>query len=160
MAQTPGQQEQPTSTSNPGGRGSPRTWLRVFVLVLVTLLLIGVALLQWFPAEALRPWLEEQLSARLGRPVTIESLQIAPLRGFELTNARIGERVGDAPDDLRVKTLEFSFDPWKLAKGELHVRALRASGIELLIKQADVELPVFPCTTLHVEAALDRALVD
>ncbi|MCB0218759.1 MAG: AsmA family protein, partial [Chrysiogenetes bacterium] len=105
------------------------------MLVLVTLLLIGVALLQWFPAEALRPWLEEQLSARLGRPVTIESLQIAPLRGFELTNARIGERVGDAPDDLRVKTLEFSFDPWKLAKGELHVRALRASGIELLIKQ-------------------------
>jgi len=25
-------------------------------------------------------------------------------------------------------------------------------------KQLDVDLPVFPCTTLHVEAALDRAL--
>jgi hypothetical protein len=26
------------------------------------------------------------------------------------------------------------------------------------VKQADSEVPVFPCTTLHVEAALDRAL--
>ena len=30
--------------------------------------------------------------------------------------------------------------------------------LELLVTQADVELPVFPCTTLHVAAALDRAL--
>ena len=30
--------------------------------------------------------------------------------------------------------------------------------LELLVKQADVELPVFPCTTLHVQAALDAAL--
>jgi aspartate racemase len=35
---------------------------------------------------------------------------------------------------------------------------LGCTEIELLIRQADVELPVFPCTTLHVEAALDRAL--
>ena len=32
------------------------------------------------------------------------------------------------------------------------------AGDELLVKQADVELPVFPCTTLHVQAALDAAL--
>jgi aspartate racemase len=30
--------------------------------------------------------------------------------------------------------------------------------LELLVKQADSEIPVFPCTTLHVAAALDRAL--
>ena len=30
--------------------------------------------------------------------------------------------------------------------------------LELLVKQADSEVPVFPSTTLHVEAALDRAL--
>ncbi|HET6652520.1 MAG TPA: aspartate/glutamate racemase family protein [Nocardioides sp.] len=30
--------------------------------------------------------------------------------------------------------------------------------LELLVKQADSEIPVFPCTTLHVQAALDRAL--
>lgn len=35
---------------------------------------------------------------------------------------------------------------------------LGCSELELLVKQADSELPVFPCTTLHVEAALDRAL--
>ena len=35
---------------------------------------------------------------------------------------------------------------------------LGCTELELLIKQADTELPVFPCTTLHVQAALDRAL--
>ena len=35
---------------------------------------------------------------------------------------------------------------------------LGCTELELLVKQADVELPVFPCTTLHVQAALDRAL--
>lgn len=35
---------------------------------------------------------------------------------------------------------------------------LGCSELELLVKQADSELPVFGCTTLHVEAALDRAL--
>ena len=37
---------------------------------------------------------------------------------------------------------------------------LGCTELELLVKQADSELPVFPCTTLHVEAALDRALAD
>ncbi len=35
---------------------------------------------------------------------------------------------------------------------------LGCSELELLIKQADSEIPVFGCTTLHVAAALDRAL--
>jgi aspartate racemase len=35
---------------------------------------------------------------------------------------------------------------------------LGCTELELLVKQADVELPVFPCTTLHVSAALDLAL--
>ena len=35
---------------------------------------------------------------------------------------------------------------------------LGCTELELLIKQADSDLPVFPCTTLHVAAALDRAL--
>jgi aspartate racemase len=35
---------------------------------------------------------------------------------------------------------------------------LGCTELELLVKQADSELPVFPCTTLHVAAALDRAL--
>jgi aspartate racemase len=35
---------------------------------------------------------------------------------------------------------------------------LGCTELELLIHQADVELPVFPCTSLHVQAALDQAL--
>ena len=35
---------------------------------------------------------------------------------------------------------------------------LGCTELELLVHQADSELPVFPCTTLHVQAALDRAL--
>ena len=35
---------------------------------------------------------------------------------------------------------------------------LGCTELELLVKQADSEIPVFPCTTLHVSAALDRAL--
>jgi len=37
---------------------------------------------------------------------------------------------------------------------------LGCTELELLVKQADSEIPVFPCTTLHVEAALDRALTS
>jgi aspartate racemase len=35
---------------------------------------------------------------------------------------------------------------------------LGCTELELLVHQADSELPVFPCTRLHVAAALDRAL--
>ena len=35
---------------------------------------------------------------------------------------------------------------------------LGCTELELLVMQADSDLPVLPCTTLHVEAALDRAL--
>ena len=35
---------------------------------------------------------------------------------------------------------------------------LGCTELELLVKQADSNLPLFPCTTLHVQAALDRAL--
>jgi aspartate racemase len=35
---------------------------------------------------------------------------------------------------------------------------LGCTELEMLVHQADSELPVFPCTTLHVNAALDLAL--
>ncbi|MDP3891691.1 aspartate/glutamate racemase family protein [Nocardioides sp.] len=35
---------------------------------------------------------------------------------------------------------------------------LGCTELELLVKQSDVEVPIFGCTTLHVQAALDRAL--
>lgn len=44
---------------------------------------------------------------------------------------------------------------WDAGAGGL---ILGCTELELLVHQADSELPVFPSTTLHVEAALDRAL--
>ena len=44
---------------------------------------------------------------------------------------------------------------WDAGAGGL---ILGCTELELLVKQADVDIPVYPCTTLHVEAALDRAL--
>ena len=35
---------------------------------------------------------------------------------------------------------------------------LGCTELELLVKQADAEIPVFPSTSLHVVAALDAAL--
>ena len=46
-------------------------------------------------------------------------------------------------------------DLWDAGAGGV---ILGCSELELLVHQADSELPIFPCTELHVEAALDRAL--
>ena len=43
---------------------------------------------------------------------------------------------------------------WDAGAGGL---ILGCTELELLVHQADSELPLFPCTTLHVAAALDRA---
>ncbi len=44
---------------------------------------------------------------------------------------------------------------WDAGAGGL---VLGCTELELLVRQPDSELPLFPCTTLHVAAALDRAL--
>ena len=55
----------------------------------------------------------------------------------------------------RNRVVELISDLWEAgAEGVL----LGCTELELLVKQTDVEAPVFPCTTLHVQAALDRAL--
>jgi len=62
---------------------------------------------------------------------------------------------GHVLDRTRRRVVEVIDELWDAgAKGVL----LGCTELEMLISQADVELPVFPCTTLHVEAALDRAL--
>jgi aspartate racemase len=62
---------------------------------------------------------------------------------------------GHVLDRTRRKVVSLVDELWDAgAAGVL----LGCTELELLIKQADVDLPVFPGTTLHVEAALDRAL--
>lgn len=46
-------------------------------------------------------------------------------------------------------------DLWDAGAGGV---ILGCTELELLVRQADADIPVFPCTSLHVEAALDRAL--
>ncbi|QYJ02715.1 amino acid racemase [Nocardioides panacisoli] len=58
-------------------------------------------------------------------------------------------------DDSRRKVVALIEELWDAGAGGV---ILGCSELELLVKQADSELPVFGCTSLHVEAALDRAL--
>lgn len=64
---------------------------------------------------------------------------------------------GHVLDRTRRRVVEVIDELWDAGAGGV---LLGCTELELLIRQADCELPVFPCTTLHVEAALDRALTD
>lgn len=62
---------------------------------------------------------------------------------------------GHVVDSTRRRVVELIDELWDAgAAGVL----LGCTELELLVHQADSDLPLFPCTTLHVEAALDRAL--
>ncbi len=62
---------------------------------------------------------------------------------------------GKIVDDSRKYVVSLIDELWDAGAGGI---ILGCSELELLVKQADSDLPVFPCTTLHVAAALDRAL--
>lgn len=62
---------------------------------------------------------------------------------------------GHVLDTSRRKIVKLIDELWD---GRTQGVILGCTELELLIEQADVEVPLFPCTTLHVEAALDRAL--
>ncbi len=62
---------------------------------------------------------------------------------------------GKVVDDSRKYVVSLIDELWDAGAGGV---ILGCSELELLVKQADSDLPVFPCTTLHVTAALDRAL--
>ncbi len=64
---------------------------------------------------------------------------------------------GRVVDATRRRVLGVIEELWDRGAGGV---LLGCTELELLITQADCELPVYPCTTLHVTAALDRALAD
>ena len=73
-----------------------------------------------------------------------------------LNDAIYGELVhGRIVDRTRRRVVALIDELWDAGAGGV---LLGCTELELLIRQADTELPVFPCTTLHVQAALDRAL--
>jgi aspartate racemase len=76
---------------------------------------------------------------------------------YDLLNRAIYDELvhGQVVDATRRRVLGVLEELWDVGvEGAL----LGCTELELLIKQADAELPVYPCTTLHVNAALDRAL--
>lgn len=75
----------------------------------------------------------------------------------DLVNSVIYDELvhGKVLDSSRRKVVEVIDELWENgADGVI----LGCTELELLVEQADVEVPLFPCTTLHVAAALDRAL--
>jgi aspartate racemase len=78
-------------------------------------------------------------------------------RHHELLNSAIYDELvhGRVVDSTRRRVLGVLEELWDAGVGGV---LLGCTELELLVKQADTELPVFPCTTLHVNAALDRAL--
>lgn len=62
---------------------------------------------------------------------------------------------GKVIDDSRRSVVNLISELWDAGAGGV---ILGCSELELLVRQADSELPVFGCTSLHVAAALDRAL--
>ena len=62
---------------------------------------------------------------------------------------------GHVVDDTRRRVVRIVDELWDAgAQGIL----VGCTELELLIQQSDLDLPAYPCTTLHVNAALDRAL--
>ena len=80
-------------------------------------------------------------------------------RHHELLNSAIYDELvhGRVVDATRRRVLGVIEELWDAGAGGV---LLGCTELELLITQADCELPVYPCTTLHVTAALDRALAD
>jgi aspartate racemase len=78
-------------------------------------------------------------------------------RHHEWINSAIYDELvhGRVVDATRRRVLSVIEELWDAGAGGV---LLGCTELELLIKQADCELPVFPCTTMHVAAALDRAL--
>ena len=62
---------------------------------------------------------------------------------------------GKVLDASRRTVVSLVDELWDAGAGGL---ILGCTELELLVKQADADIPVFPCTSLHVAAALDRAL--
>jgi aspartate racemase len=93
----------------------------------------------------------ERLAARGVKTV------MPPEEHHDWLNAAIYEELvhGHVLPRTRRRVVEIIDDLWDAGTGGV---LLGCTELELLVHQADVELPLFPCTTLHVEAALDRAL--
>ena len=92
--------------------------------------------------------------ARHGLEVVMPDAQHHDLLNRAIYDELVHGRVVDA---TRRRVLGVVEELWDTGVGGV---LLGCTELELLIKQADADLPVYPCTTLHVDAAIDRALAS
>ena len=78
-------------------------------------------------------------------------------RHHDTVNAVIYDELvhGKVLDSSRRTVVSLIDELWDAGAGRV---ILGCTELELLVRQADADIPVFPCTILHVAAALDRAL--
>ncbi|MEI5671705.1 MULTISPECIES: aspartate/glutamate racemase family protein [unclassified Nocardioides] len=98
-----------------------------------------------------RPFFTDRLAAR-GLTVRVPD----PSRHDEVNRIIYDELVHGRVETASRRTVVSVIEElWDAGAGGV---VLGCTELELLIRQADVDVPVFPATTLHVAAALDRAL--
>ena len=97
------------------------------------------------------PFFIDRIAARRSEVIVPDA------RHHECLNDAIYDELvhGRVVDRTRRRVVEIIDELWDAGAGGV---LLGCTELELLIRQADVDLPAFPCTTLHVQAALDRAL--
>lgn len=85
------------------------------------------------------------------------TVHVPDARHHETVNRVIYDELvhGKVIDSSRRTMVSVIDELWDAGAGGV---ILGCTELELLVRQADADVPVFPCTTLHVAAALDRAL--
>ena len=119
----------------------------VLAAVVVALFLCGIAFLfvreVLLPrADAHRDWLAERVSATLGVPVSMDSLQ-ADWPGFALRVRVAGLRVGEGDSALHLQQVEADVGWSSLLRGEPYFRRVRLTGPQLtVVRETDGRLRV------------------
>ncbi len=82
---------------------------------------------------------------------------VPDVRHHDTLNDAIYEELvhGNVLDNTRRDVVAITEELWDAGAQAI---LLGCTELELLIGQSDIELPAIPCTTLHVQAAVDRAL--
>ncbi|GAW48502.1 MULTISPECIES: aspartate/glutamate racemase family protein [unclassified Nocardioides] len=85
------------------------------------------------------------------------TVHVPDVRHHDTVNRVIYDELvhGKVLDSSRRTIVSLIDELWDAGAGGV---ILGCTELELLVRQADADIPVFPCTTLHVAAALDRAL--
>ena len=85
------------------------------------------------------------------------AVHVPDVRHHDTVNRVIYDELvhGKVLDSSRRTIVSLIDELWDAGAGGV---ILGCTELELLVRQADADIPVFPCTTLHVAAALDRAL--